>query len=229
MDCVPVKLHSPVDWLRSKPSDLADASAERHVPCASRNIVTSRRVGGAGRIPVRRHDWSTGEVITLLQVVVDKVLQQHLIHIRSMRGTGDRKHIADQGADRPLPWLHKRYHRRPKAELTLACLRTRSGRQDERRSQSIDELPRIRWREEERGIHISNTNLPTCWLLRIRLPDKRLDHPSDQHDLVVELHGNDRLNIEDIPGSVIRPDAKIAVVLQRKADENCDWILSCLG
>ena len=75
MNCVPVKLDGPVNWLKSQPSDLAYPSAERHGPCAPGNVVSSRRVDGAGCIPVRRYDWPTRQVIAFLQVVVDEVLQ----------------------------------------------------------------------------------------------------------------------------------------------------------
>jgi len=81
------------------------------------NVVPSRRVDGAGRLPVRCHDGPTRQVGAFIQVVVDEVLQQHLVHIRSMRGTSDGEHVVDQDPDRPMPRLHQCYHRRPKAEL----------------------------------------------------------------------------------------------------------------
>src|ERR1700678_3719758 len=144
MDRIPVKLHRPVYWLKSQSPDLAYASAERHGPCAPGNVVPSRRIDGAGRIPVRRHDWPTRQVIAFIQVVVDEVLQQHLVHIRSMRGTGDGEQVVDQNTDRPMSRLHQCYHRRPNAELTLTRLRARSSWQNECRSRSVDELPGIR-------------------------------------------------------------------------------------
>jgi hypothetical protein len=80
MDCVPVKLQGLVYWLKPQPPDLAYASAERHGPCAPGNVVPSRRVDAAGRVPVRCHDGPTRQVVAFIQVVVDEVLQQHLVH-----------------------------------------------------------------------------------------------------------------------------------------------------
>jgi hypothetical protein len=62
-----------------------------------------------------REDW-TGEVIRPTPPPNGKVLQQHLVHIRPMRGTGNRKHIVDQNTDRPMRRLHREHHRRPKTE-----------------------------------------------------------------------------------------------------------------
>src|SRR6202161_1269038 len=119
MDCVPVKLHRPVYWLKSESPDLTYASAERHGPGTPGNVVPGRRVDGTGRIPVCRHYGPTRQVIAFIQVVVDEVLQQHLVHIRSMGGTSDREHVVDQNTHCPMPRLHQRYHRRSKTELTL--------------------------------------------------------------------------------------------------------------
>src|ERR1700679_331177 len=135
MDRVSVKLHGPIDWLKSQPSDLAYPSAKRHGPhVASGRVVPGCIVTGTIGIPVGRHDRPAGQVIALLQVVVDEVLQQHLVYSRPIRGTCNGEQIIDEDTNRPMPWLHQCYHRRTKAELTLTRLRTRSGRQDEGRS-----------------------------------------------------------------------------------------------
>src|SRR6202034_3330025 len=109
----------PVYRLKSEPPDLAYPSTERHRPRAPGNVVPSRCVGGTGRIPVGRHAWPTRQVIAFAQVVVDEILQQHLVHIRPMGGPGDREQIINQDTQRPMSRLDQRYDRRPKAELTL--------------------------------------------------------------------------------------------------------------
>ena len=127
-----------------------------------------------------------------------------------------------------MPRLHQRYHRRPQAEFTLTRLWARSRRQNKCRTRPIDELPSLRRGKEERRIHISNASLTSSWLRCIRLPHKRPDDPSDQCDLIAEFYGNYWLNIEDIPSSVVRSDAKIAVVLQRNTDQAGHRVLSRL-
>src|ERR1700733_11306526 len=159
MDGVPVKLEGPVYGPKSQPPDLAYPSAKGQRPRAPGNIVPSRGVGGAARIPVGRQAWPTCQVIALLQVVVDEILQQHLVHIRSMGGTGDREQIANQDTHCPMSRLDQRHYRRPNAELTLTGLRARGSRQNKRRSRPIDELPGMCRGSEERGVHISNSDL----------------------------------------------------------------------
>src|ERR1700722_3476783 len=229
MDCVPVKLQGPVYGLKSEPPDLAYSSTEGNRPRAPGNVVPSCCVDGASRSPIGRHDWPTRPIIAFVQGVVDEVLQQHLVHMRSVRGAGDGKYIIDQDTHCPMSGLHQCYHRRPKAELALTRLRAGRCGQNKGWSRPIDELAGTCRRQEERRVHISNSNLATRGLRRIRLPHKWLDHASDQHDLIAEFHRDHRLDIEDIPRPVVRTDAKIAVVLQWYADQAGHRVLRRLG
>ena len=75
----------------------------------------------------------------------------------------------------------------------LACLWAHSRRQ---RSRTVDKLPRLRWGQEKRRIHIPNSSLPARRLRRIGLPNNRLDDASDQQrgevmgheELFISLH-----------------------------------------
>src|ERR1700734_3759759 len=67
MNGVAVKLHCPVDGLKSESPDLADSAAERHDPhAAARYVIPARGVAIAFGIPVRGNDRPTGQVVALL-------------------------------------------------------------------------------------------------------------------------------------------------------------------
>ena len=96
MDCVAVELKSNVNWLSSQFHDAADAAAERHNP--------AKIIGG---VPIGSDGWLPREIPPLLQVVVDEVLQQELIHIWQIGMPRDRPDVAGQSPESPLARLYQ--------------------------------------------------------------------------------------------------------------------------
>lgn len=68
--CIAVELSREVDWLVPEFHDASDTAAERDSPDIS-----------ATRFPIRGDDRLHGDVPALFQVVVNEILQQHLIYI----------------------------------------------------------------------------------------------------------------------------------------------------
>lgn len=91
MHGINVELCREVHWLKPEFGDSTDASPEGHRP----DIF-------AGCLPVGGEDWRRGDVPTFVQVVVDEVLQQHLVHIWTASRSSDRPNIVDQGSNCPV-------------------------------------------------------------------------------------------------------------------------------
>ena len=109
MNGVAVKLCGQRNRLRAEFHDPSDAPAEWHRP--------SIAVIG---FPIRRQSGLPRNEPTLFQVVIDEVLQQKLIHVRTAAGPRHRPDIIRQYPQRPVAWLGKQYHRRPNSQLPLS-------------------------------------------------------------------------------------------------------------
>jgi hypothetical protein len=57
------------------------------------------------------------------------------------------------------------------------------------------------------------------------MPNQRDDRPGDDVPVGVDLDRVDRLDVEDVPGTVERTDVEVGVVLERHADEVADRVL----
>ena len=58
----------------------------------------------------------------------------------------------------------------------------------------------------------------------VLLMDDRNNGAADQVPVVIQRERDHRLDIERVPPSVVGPDAKIKIVLERHTDERGDWI-----
>src|ERR1700745_3816090 len=97
MNCVAIKLCGKSYRLESKFHNSPPTAAKRHYPLTA---TRSFPVRGEGGLP--------SDVPALLQVVVDEVLQQELIHTGTTARSGYRPHIVDQHAQGPMARLHQR-------------------------------------------------------------------------------------------------------------------------
>ena len=76
--------------------DASDAATKRNNPFV---VVRCIPIGGDGRLPC--------EIPTLLQVVVDEVLKQKLIHIGQVGMTSDRPDVICKSPECPLARLYQ--------------------------------------------------------------------------------------------------------------------------
>src|SRR5271154_478527 len=82
MDGVAVEVYCDVDGLIAETHDTSGAAAKGHRPHApGGGVVPVGGFAGGVTVPVRGEDWRGGEIPTFLHVVVDEVLEQHLIDI----------------------------------------------------------------------------------------------------------------------------------------------------
>src|SRR5664279_4577991 len=183
-DGVAVKLCAEVHRLEPQLHDSSNATAEGHRPY----------IAAAGH-PVGGNDGLQGDVIPLLQVVVQEVLNQELIDRRTAAFTGHRPHIVGQRADGPVPRLRQHNNARPQAELPLSRNVAGGRGNDERRPNAPDQFARLGGREEERWIHVTQPILAPGRLLRIRLPYDRLNNARDQVPILADAGGYDWLNV----------------------------------
>src|SRR5271154_3432714 len=109
MDSVTVELEANVDRLGSQFHDASDAAAERHDPSAA---VGHFPVSGEGGLP--------GEIPTLLQVVVDEILKQKLIHVGQIGMTGYGPDVVHEKSQGPFARLDQNHGGRAYAEFSLA-------------------------------------------------------------------------------------------------------------
>src|SRR5258705_5640914 len=109
MDCVAVEVHCDVDRLIPETHDASRTTAKGHRPHASAGGVIPRGRFACGlTMPVRGDDRRGGQIPTLLHVVVDEVLQQHLVYRRAVSGTGNGPDVVDQRTYSPLSRLDQR-------------------------------------------------------------------------------------------------------------------------
>ena len=80
MNGIAVSLNVNIHGLKSKLHDSPNAGTKWHRPHTS---------AGRRRVPVRRDDRLRGQVPAFFHVVVDEVLQQHLIYVRAAATTRD--------------------------------------------------------------------------------------------------------------------------------------------
>ena len=207
-----------------------DAAAKGHRPDASAGgVVSGGGLAAALASPVSRDDRRGGEIPTLVQVVVDEVLQQHLVYIRPVLGAGDGEYVIDQGSEGPMSGLDQGDRRRAEAQFSLAEGRAGGGGDDNCRPKAPDQLAGFCRREKEGWVHVSEAVFSAGVRGWGRLPDDGLNGPRDQHPFFADADRNHGLNVEHVLGSVVRPDSKVRVVLKGNADEAGDGILCGLG
>ena len=95
--------------LGAQAHDAPEAAAHGHHPSST---VGSLPVSGESRLP--------GEIVTLLQVVVDEVLQQKLVHARQVRVAGYAPHVVRKEPEGPLTRLNQYDRRRAHSERSLS-------------------------------------------------------------------------------------------------------------
>ena len=117
--------------------------------------------------------------------------------------------------------------------FTLAESGICGGGQDKRRPHAPDESPGTGRREKESRVYVATIEGTTGVRVQVGLPDNRLDDPRDQVPILREVRRYYRLNVQDVLGAVISPNAEVAVVLKRNADQVSNWILrrllQCFG
>src|SRR5258705_11902071 len=97
MDGVAVEVQREVDGLISETHDASYTTADGHRPHASaRSVISGGRFAATLASPVCGDDGSGVNVPTLLQVIGDKVLQQHLIYIGPVSGAGNGEDVVDE-------------------------------------------------------------------------------------------------------------------------------------
>src|SRR5260370_7021779 len=125
MHGVAIEVQREVDGLIPETHDASYTAADGHRPYASAgSVISGGRFAATLASPVRGDDGSGVNVPTLLQVVGDKVLQQHLIYIGPVSGAGNREDVIDQRTDGPMSRLYKQDNRAPKAQFSLPESRT---------------------------------------------------------------------------------------------------------
>src|SRR5258705_7056550 len=139
MQGVAVEVYCDIDGLIAETHDTSGAAAKGYRPHApGGGVVPIGGFAGGLAVPVRGDDWRGGEIPTLVQVVVDEVLEQHLIHIWPVCGPGDGEDVVDQGSDGPMAGLDQRDCRWAKAQLALTESGTGGGGDDDCRPQAPD-------------------------------------------------------------------------------------------
>lgn len=90
------------------------------------------------RHPVRREDRRLCQEPTFVQVVVDEVLSQELIHERAAPVAADGPNIIGQEANRPMLRLEKQNDRRTGSPFALPESRVSGRREQEGRANAPD-------------------------------------------------------------------------------------------
>src|SRR5215472_5143456 len=211
---VPVKLRCEVHWLE----------AQLHHPAHTAVKGNRPHVAAAGP-PMRGDDRRRRDVPTLLDLVSDEVLVQHLVDRRAASRTRHGPYVIHQIAQRPLTRLGQNYDRWTQAELSLSQNRVGSGRNHHGRANAPDQLSRPARRKEEGGNHTAESVLSPGVLVGIGLPHQRLNDARDHHPVLADVDGNHWLNVQHILGAIERPIIKVGVVSQRHANEAGDRIL----
>src|ERR1035441_8224388 len=206
--CIAVQLSQDVNWLVSQLHDSSHAATEGQ-----------RQYVAAACPPVGGDNRRRGEIPALLHVVVDEPLQQHLVDWGTAPRTRNRPDVIDQGANDPFPRRGQQNDSRPHAELSLAKLIGGSRGENEGWPDTPNQFARLRWREEERGIHVAESKPALRSLTDVRLPDDWLNDASNQVPVLADANRNDGLDIQYVLSAVIRSNSKSRVVLERNADK----------
>jgi hypothetical protein len=236
MDGISVKHCRDIQWLKSELHDAARAPPTGHRPHIPRRSL-----------PIRINYWRRRQVPAPLQVVVDEVLQHHLVHILAAPGPGDRPHIIGQHANRPMTPLCQGHNRGSNAELSLSQHRARSRGQRECRAYSQDQLVRLRRCNEESRNHVPKTGHPRVVLHRLcpkvsrrvlfnpvqlqvrrsrgRLEDNRHDPANDHVPVLADLKRYHRLNVQHILRAIEWLNPEVVIVLYRNTDQTRHGIL----
>src|SRR6266566_6646279 len=226
MHGVAVEVQREVDRLIAETHNASYAATKWHRPDASaRSVISGGGLAAALASPVRSDDGPGVNVPTLFQVVGDEVLEQHLIYIGPVSGAGNGEYVIDQGSDGPMSRLDQRDCGRAEAQLTLTEGRTGGGREDDGRPETPDQLAGFCRRNKEGWVHVPKPKLSASVRAGGGLPDDRLNGPRDQHPFFVEANGNYGLNVEHVLRSVVRPDAKVRIVLKGNAYQTGDGVL----
>src|SRR5260370_6111118 len=155
MHGVAIEVQREVDGLIPEAHDASYTAADGHRPHASAgSVISGGRFAATLASPVRGDDGSGVNVPTLLQVVGDKVLQQHLIYIGPVSGAGDGEDVIDQRSEGPMSRLDQRDCRGAEAQLALAEGGTGGGWDDNGRPEAPDQLAGVRRREKEGWGHV---------------------------------------------------------------------------
>src|SRR5271170_503751 len=93
MDGIAIGLNADIHRLKTKLHDSSDPAAEWHCPHAP----ARRR-----RFPVGGEDGLRGQIPALFHVVVNEVLQQHLIDGRAAAATSDRPDVVYENAQHKM-------------------------------------------------------------------------------------------------------------------------------
>src|SRR5208282_6853545 len=189
MDGIAISLNADVHRLKSKFHDSSDAATEWYRPHAS---------AGRGRVPVCGEDGLRGQVPALFHVVVDEVLQQHLIDVRTASPTGDRPDVVDEYAQHEMAWHHQSDDVGPQSKLSLPQVLAGRSRQLNDRACAPNHLMYFPRGEQKSRLHVpqpGNTDLREGRRHRKRLVDDGSNPANDQVPVVVNFQWNHRLNI----------------------------------
>ena len=214
--CVVVGGNRCVYRLIAHSEDAAEATADRHGP-----FLTSRCK------PVHRDDRRRGQVPAVLHVVVDEWLGEAGIYRWPQRIAADRPLIVEQHAEHPMSRRRQEHGRRAEQDSARPENRIAGGRNGEDRANAPDQFARVRRRQEQRLGNIANT-VGAAVFRRIRLADQRNDGARDDVPVFVQVHWNDRLDIEYFLRTVERPRIKIRVALEWQAHKIRDRVLRLL-
>src|SRR5580704_5545905 len=217
MDGVAIKLRTDIHWLESELHDSSHAAAEWRHPSTA-----------VADFPVRGDDWLRGQVPAFFHVVVDEVLQQHLIDRRTAARTSDRPDVVGEHAQHEMAGHGQGHNVGSDAKLALSQVLAGGSRQLKDRSYAPDQLVRFARREQEGGLHVAQAVDATLrrgshrreWLI-----DDGSNPANDHVPVVVNFHWNHRLDVQHILRAVSGIDAEVVVVLHGNADEAGDGIL----
>ena len=145
MDAIAVKLRGQIYWLESEFHDSSDTAAVWDSPSAFVSFpICSQR-----RLP--------SYVVAMLEVVVDEVLKEHLVHVGSTGLATDREDVIHESTKRPFARLSQRHDRRSNAPLALSKVAVGGRGQHERWPDTPYESACLRRREEESRIQIAKS------------------------------------------------------------------------
>src|SRR5579864_5446169 len=95
MDRIAISRNADTYRLKSKLHDSSQTATDRHGPHTS---------AGGRSLPVGGENGCGRQIPSFFHVVVDEVLQQHLINVPAAATTGDRPDVVDERAQYEMPW-----------------------------------------------------------------------------------------------------------------------------
>ena len=118
---------------------------------------------------------------------------------------------------------------RPHAEVLGTEFVVGGGRELEDGTNTPDEPGFGVGREKGGELHGADAVDPAVERVGNRLGDNRNDGPGDQVPVGAQGDGDDRLDVEDVLGPVLRAGSEVDVVLERDADQLGHRVLGLLG